>query len=415
LLAANEFIAESQWILNMITALAPAAESSVLARFDRAKHALAVARTVDEVLDVRNQAEALRAYLRQCRESLETQNAVAEIKLRAERRAGELLAERDRPPVGRPPQNTSHDATYSTPKPPTLADLGITRSQSSRLQAVANIPEAAFEDHLVSTIKSGGELTTAGVLDVAKQVRRQSDRAEQEAAERKAAAKSDRRSLWTITGDEAVVPCDAIITDPPYGVLNQPWEPTDLKAFTLDWAGRWATCGADLIAVFWSQRFEREGRDWFDEAFAGYSFQQKLIWVYRNRMRHASRAGFKQSWEPVFLYRRNESTKEIRVGDGDWGGDLHDLDTHEAATPQTNFTDVDCKSHPAQKPLSAMRWLVNSLSRPGDLVVDPFCGSGTTGIAAIQLGRRFHGIDTCEEYRELAERRIACYGGGATP
>ena len=65
--------------------------SNPLVLFDRARQALAQARSIDEVKLVRDQAEALRLYVRQQGEGLEMQNDIAEIKLRAERRAGELL------------------------------------------------------------------------------------------------------------------------------------------------------------------------------------------------------------------------------------------------------------------------------------------------------------------------------------
>jgi DNA modification methylase len=83
--------------------------------------------------------------------------------------------------------------------------------------------------------------------------------------------------------------------------------------------------------------------------------------------------------------------------------------------PQSNFTGADEKVHPFQKPLGCMRWLVENLTEPGDLVVDPFGGSGTTGIAAVQLGRRAHLIEIESEYRELAERRLAAFGRAEIP
>jgi DNA modification methylase len=57
-----------------------------------------------------------------------------------------------------------------------------------------------------------------------------------------------------------------------------------------------------------------------------------------------------------------------------------------------------------------MRWLVGNLTEPGDLVVDPFAGSGTTGIAAVQLGRRAHLIEIDAEYRDLAGERLDAWG-----
>lgn len=54
--------------------------------------------------------------------------------------------------------------------------------------------------------------------------------------------------------------------------------------------------------------------------------------------------------------------------------------------------------HPTQKPEALLDRIVLASSKPGDLVVDPFCGSGTTGVSALRYGRRFVGIDLSEEY-----------------
>jgi site-specific DNA-methyltransferase (adenine-specific) len=63
--------------------------------------------------------------------------------------------------------------------------------------------------------------------------------------------------------------------------------------------------------------------------------------------------------------------------------------------------------HPTQKPLRLVRRAILASSREGDLIFDPFCGSGTTGVAAKELGRFFVGTEKEEEYAELAARRIA--------
>lgn len=122
-----------------------------------------------------------------------------------------------------------------------------------------------------------------------------------------------------------------------------------------------------------------------------------------------SRKCFKQTWEPIFLYRRAGSQRQIVSTEKFWTGELHNLDCHVASIPQTVYNGHDLKQHPCQKPVSVMAWLVNALTKPGDLVGDPFCGSGACGIAAVQLQRAFHGIDTCAKYRKLAEARIASY------
>jgi site-specific DNA-methyltransferase (adenine-specific) len=63
-------------------------------------------------------------------------------------------------------------------------------------------------------------------------------------------------------------------------------------------------------------------------------------------------------------------------------------------------------SHPTQKPLALVSRCLRSSSSPGDLVMDPFCGSGTTGVAAVSLGRRFIGIEKDTAYRQLSLDRI---------
>jgi site-specific DNA-methyltransferase (adenine-specific) len=63
-------------------------------------------------------------------------------------------------------------------------------------------------------------------------------------------------------------------------------------------------------------------------------------------------------------------------------------------------------SHPTQKPLRLSRRALVASTREGDLVFDPFCGSGTSGVGAKELGRFFVGAELEEEFCELTQRRI---------
>ncbi len=62
--------------------------------------------------------------------------------------------------------------------------------------------------------------------------------------------------------------------------------------------------------------------------------------------------------------------------------------------------------HPTQKPLEVMKWCIGHLPEPNDTILDPFAGSGTTGVAAIQMGKRFIGIEREPKYFEAMCRRI---------
>lgn len=63
-------------------------------------------------------------------------------------------------------------------------------------------------------------------------------------------------------------------------------------------------------------------------------------------------------------------------------------------------------THPTQKPLFLLERIIKASSNANALVLDPFCGSSTTGVAALKLGRKYIGIDSEEEYLKLSQRRL---------
>lgn len=73
----------------------------------------------------------------------------------------------------------------------------------------------------------------------------------------------------------------------------------------------------------------------------------------------------------------------------------------------------DKRYHPTQKPSELVQMLVESYTQPGDLICDPFMGSGTTGVACMNTGRRFIGFEIDAAYFEIADRRISEASGKA--
>ncbi len=141
--------------------------ASGLIMVEQAKALLVQATSLGEVKDIRDKAAALQNYMKQASESLEAQNAAAEVKIRAERRAGEILAEM--------PKAVGGEAYHETPtgcivQPvPSLSDLGIEKTAAHRWQTIAVLPEDDFEEHIAEAKESGRELTSSAVYKEAKQ------------------------------------------------------------------------------------------------------------------------------------------------------------------------------------------------------------------------------------------------------
>lgn len=80
--------------------------------------------------------------------------------------------------------------------------------------------------------------------------------------------------------------------------------------------------------------------------------------------------------------------------------------------PETRETGVVIRNtHPTVKPVAVMRWLIKLVTPPGGVVLDPFMGSGTTGVASVKEGFSFIGIEREPEYITIAEARIRHHGG----
>ena len=135
-----------------------------LVLMDSAKNQLAKITTIDDAKGVRDKAEALRVYSKQTEQGLEIQNQCAEIKIRAERRAGEILknmADKDERAGGHGGDRKSSDTL-------SLEELGVTNKQSSRWQTEASVPEDVFEAHIAWQIITPDQPSPIGCMQLTK-------------------------------------------------------------------------------------------------------------------------------------------------------------------------------------------------------------------------------------------------------
>jgi len=174
-----------------------------------------------------------------------------------------------------------------------------------------------------------------------------------------------------------------LLTDPPYGV--------NLKYATLeDTPDNWFKLMKDFIpeakriancVIFPSCQIKR--LKWFYENYP----PDWLICWYKGATSCASFVGF-NDWEPMIVYGKNKKV---------W---MHDY----IKTPNTEK--MGNYGHPCPKPIEWAKQIIEKATKDDMTVFDPFLGSGTVGVAARMLGRKFIGIDICEKYVETSFNRI---------
>jgi adenine-specific DNA-methyltransferase len=94
----------------------------------------------------------------------------------------------------------------------------------------------------------------------------------------------------------------------------------------------------------------------------------------------------------------------VSYGHNDSGSAARFFFTAKASSGERHYAGKN--THPTVKPTDLMRWLCRLVTPPGGLVLDPFMGSGSTGIAALAEGFRFAGIELDAEMVKIARRRI---------
>ena len=130
-----------------------------------------------------------------------------------------------------------------------------------------------------------------------------------------------------------------------------------------------------------------------------YPLKSRVVWHYRNAGgRCADKGQFGKTFEMIYHIGFGSVLNFPEI----WGDERFDVWT--IAIPQSNFKDK--KIHPFQKPIKLIERIVSIGSKEGDLVLDPFLGSGTTAIACINTGRNYIGIEKEEKYCRIAEERI---------
>jgi DNA modification methylase len=221
-----------------------------------------------------------------------------------------------------------------------------------------------------------------------------------------------------------------VLADPPYNIGIDYGDGVRADklpdAAYIEWVRRWIKAAARVLApdgAMWIVCDAAYGAA-FDVAIrkAGLVIRDRGVWhetfgTYRGK---GSRPNFGKDWRPWFhgiksadCYTFNFADDDMRVPSkrqelGDGRADPRGrVMSNVWAIPRVPGNSKErVAGVPTQLPLALVRLVVRGFSNPGDLVLDPFTGSGTTGVVCIEHGRRFHGIELRDEFAAIAQARI---------
>lgn len=213
---------------------------------------------------------------------------------------------------------------------------------------------------------------------------------------------------------------DLILTDPPYNLgLFMKERATNLKALRNNYFGaagwdnleydQWRSSMDSFFAE--AARVMRPGGSMIvfmavikvESVIAqavkhGFYYKTTGTWHKQNPMPRNMNLHFVNSTESWIYF-----TYGARVGTfNNEGKAIHDY----FESPVTPMSERKYGKHPTQKPIALMDFFVEKLSNPGDVVLDPFMGSGSSGVSAIRSGRRFIGIELEDSYYDIATKRM---------
>lgn len=306
------------------------------------------------------------------------------------------------------------------------ADAKVSPATMARADQIAKRPD--LEEKVVA-----GEMKPAEAL---REIR--SEKRRKELAEAAAKADADRkpdRPLWSILNMDVIDgletvrdehgPARLIFTDPPYniGIDYGEGEKADLltpQAY-MKWVRQWLSLCWDCLTddgSLWVMIGDEYAAEYCTELKAtGFTIRSWIKWYETfgvncsNKFNRTSRHIFYAvKDENAFVFNpepvTRPSDRQTKYGDSRAaaGGKLWD-DVWQI--PRLTGTCAErIPDFPTQLPLALVEPIVLCASMPGDLVVDPFNGSGTTGVASIKNGRKYVGIEKSEKFADMADMRM---------
>jgi len=195
---------------------------------------------------------------------------------------------------------------------------------------------------------------------------------------------------------------DLILTDPPYGINEARGKNKSRSKF---FGSRSHAAHNTLRKIIPAKDY---GHDDWDNAPPGEEYFNEMFRISKNQIIFGGNY-FPLPPSPCWI-----------VWDKDRSGDFADCELAWTSFPsavrkvkfrwngmlQEDMSKKEERYHPTQKPVGMLVWIIENYSKPGDLILDPFLGSGSTALACLKTRRNFIGIEKEPKYAQIAEYRI---------
>ena len=193
---------------------------------------------------------------------------------------------------------------------------------------------------------------------------------------------------------------DAVVTDPPYGIGFEYESHVDDAASYPDFiwpiieSAESHVLPGGPIFVWQAQAWMPEFKRFFPRDWRVYISAKNFVQMRATAMQHA--------YEPVVVWWVEGEKWRADKASGWVNRDYHIADSASAVSDTTSLA----KQHPCPRQVDACENIIGNWCKPEGVVLDPFMGSGTTGVACAKLGRKFIGIEIEPKYFDIACRRI---------
>ena len=286
------------------------------------------------------------------------------------------------------------DVDFRKSKADVIQEAGFTQKQVERFQLMAEHPDIV--ERAKAEAKQNNDIVTRSlVLNMVKSEGKKAAiaQAHEEAINQ---TKSDGVAEVYVENSIGVrleEKCQLLLTDPPYST-----DVEDIDQFVGEWLYEALQCVKDTgFAYVFIGAYPEELEAYLSAPIPTHiELAQVLVWTYKNTLGNNPKDRYKLNWQACLFYRGvNAPPLDCPLTSEQWA-------VQEINAPDGRQGD---RFHPWQKPMEIAERFIRHTTKPGDIVYDPFSGSGTFVLAAAKLGRRGIGFEVNEDTAMIAEQR----------